>query len=70
MPIRDSMEFETRGFQHHKGSVGPFENHWLNLALALVLAAFVIVLLLWGYAEYTAQFGVPAALQPTATHFR
>ena len=70
MPIRDSMEFETRGFQHHKGSVGPFENHWLNIALALVLAAFVIVLLLWGYAEYTAQFGVPPALQPTATHFR
>ena len=70
MPIRASMEFETRGFQHHKGSVGPFENHWLNIALALVLAAFVIVLLLWGYAEYTAQFGVPPALQPTATHFR
>ena len=70
MPIRDSMEFETRGFQHHKGSVGPFENHWLNLSLAFVLAAFVIVLLLWGYAEYTAQFGVPPALQPTATHFR
>ena len=70
MPIRDSMEFETRGFQHHKGSVGPFENPGMNLALALVLAAIVIALLLWGYAEYTAQFGTPPALQPTATHFR
>ena len=47
MPIRDSMEFETRGFQHHKGSVGPFENHWLNLALALLLLGGLIALILY-----------------------
>ena len=47
MPIRDSMEFESRGYQHHKATVGPFQNHWLNLALALILAAGLIALILY-----------------------
>ena len=47
MAIRDSMEFETRGTQHHKATAGLFENHWLNLALALLLLGGLIALVLY-----------------------
>ena len=47
MALFRENEFEARGYAHHKGTVGPFENHWLNLALALILAAGLIALILY-----------------------
>ena len=70
MPIRDSMEFETRGFQHHKGTVGLFKNKWVSLAIGLVLIAIVLTFLIWCRAEFVAQYGDLPHLRPTSTHFQ
>lgn len=68
MPIRDSMEFETRGFQHHKGTVGIFQNKWLSLIVGLVLASILIAFLLWCRAEFIANYSSIDALRPASIH--
>lgn len=47
MALYRESDFTTRGYDHHKATAGPFENHWLNLALALLLAAGLIALILY-----------------------
>ncbi len=62
MSLYREPDFSTRGYSHHKGTDGLFENHWLNLAFAIILAIALIALLLWCCISPS-----PELIQPTTT---